>query len=165
MISRLKRIFCHFFCHGKCSYRNSISNCFCHRHDVRFYTISLPCKHRTCTSHTTLNLITNQKNSFFITNLAESFHKFISSRSDSAFPLKSFQNNCACLITYQCFYTVKVIVFCKFHARYQWLKWRSIMLCSGNRQCSHTSSMERIFHSNELITSGTFFVSIFSGSF
>ena len=113
VITWLQRMLCHFFRHGKCSHRNSVSDCFCHRHNIRSDTIRLPCEHGTGSSHTTLHFVTNHQNSFFIAKFADPFHKFLCSQIDAAFSLKRLQDNRTCFVCYQCFYTVQIIIFCK----------------------------------------------------
>ena len=165
VISRLQRIFCHFFRHCKCTDRNSVSDCFRHSQNIRFYTKSLPCKHISGSSHSTLHFITDHQDSIFITDLTDSFHKFLCRKIDSAFPLQRFQNNCTSLIIYQCFHTVKIIKLCKSYTWNNRLKRFTIRIMSCHRNCSEASSMERILHRDKFISSCLLRISISSGCF
>ena len=165
VISRLQRIFCNFFRHCKCTDRDSVSDCLCHSQNIRFHTKSLPCKHISGSSHSTLHFITDHQDSIFITDLTDSFHKFLCRKVDSTFALKWLQNNCTSLIIYQCFHAVKIIKLRKSYTRNDRLERFTIRIMSCHGNCSKTSSMERILHCNEFISSCFLCVSISSGSF
>ena len=156
---------CHFFRHGKCSHRNSISDCFRHRHDIRLHTHLLPCEIRTTPSHSALDFIQDQQNIIFITDFTNPVQEFRCGRIDTALSLDRLHDDRTCLFTYQCFHTVQIIECRKRNARQHRFKWFPVFFVSGYGNRSDASSVERIFHGDKFVTSALLLISIFPGCF
>ena len=58
-----------FFVQHKSTYRNTTAKCFGTGHDIRLYSICLPCKIMSGTSHTALDLVQDQDDILLITKL------------------------------------------------------------------------------------------------
>ena len=156
---------CHFFRHGKCSHRNSVSDCFRHRHDIRLHTHLLPCEIRTTPSHSALDFIQDQQNIIFITDFTNPVQEFRCGRIDTALSLDRLHDDRTCLFTYQCFHTVQIIECRKRNARQHRFKWFPVFFVSGYGNRPDTSSVECIFHCDKFITSAFFLISIFPRRF
>ena len=151
MIAWLQRSFGSFLTQDKCTYRHTTSKSFRTCHDIRFYTICLPCKIMSGSSHTALDLIENQHDVFLITDLTQTFQKFFLCRINTAFTLYNFSDNRAGLICNLSLYAFQIIKICKLHTAHQWLKGLSVMSSSCYGKCSDTSSMEGMVHGNDLM--------------
>ena len=151
MISRLQRSLCNLLTQYKCTYRNTASKRFCTGHNIWLYTICLPCKIISGTSHSALNFIQNKENIFLITQCANTLQKLSFRWINTTFSLYSLHNNCTCFICNLGLYTLKIIEISKFHTTHERLKRLTIMGISSDRKCSDRSSMERMIHSNDLM--------------
>ena len=165
MISRFHRVFCHLFRHRKCSDRNPVSDCLRHRHDIRFYSILLPCEHETCSAHATLDFVADHQDILLVTKCADSLHKFFCCRMNAALTLQRLQNDCTGLVIDKCFYTVQIIICRKMHRRQQRLKRLSVACSSGHGHRAYGTTMKRILHGNEFKPAVFLRICIFSGSF
>ena len=151
MISRLQGSLCNLLTQYKCTYRNTASKRFCTGHNIRLYTICLPCKIISRTSHSTLDFIQNKENIFLITQCANALQKLSFRWINTAFSLYGLHNNCTCFICNLGFYTLKIIEISKFHTTHERLKRLTVMCISSDRKCSNRSAMERMIHGNDLM--------------
>ena len=87
-----------------------------------------------------------------IAEFAHTFHKLFCCRIDSALTLDRLKKDRAGIFIDLCFHAGKVIKCRIFYARHQRLKRLSVVRVSGHRQCSDRSSVERMFHRNDLMT-------------
>jgi len=165
VISREQRSLCDLLRHRKCPYRHTVSNRLCHRHNIWFDSVSLPCKHRSGSSHTALNLIKDKQNILLVAKRSKPFQKRGFRRVDPAFPLHCLQNNRTGLVRQKCFHTFQIIIIGKFYTFHQRFKWFSILFCTCHGKRPHTSSMKGMVHRNKLIPATLFRISILSGSF
>ncbi len=117
MVSR-NHCVCYSFLRCKCTYWNPASKSLCKSYDIWLYFVSLISKHGSCSAHSTLNFVKNQKNVIFITNFSYSFNKFGLCRINPPFSLYSLHNNRTGLFIDKCLHTFKIIVFRKLYSRY-----------------------------------------------
>ena len=153
MVSRHQRRCCCFFTKNESSNRNTAPKCFGARHHVWLYTIRLPCKIISSSSHAALNLIKDQNNVLFVAKCAKTLQEFLLSRINSSFTLYDFCNDCTGFICNLCLHTLQIIEVCKLHTADQWFKWLSVMFCSCYRKSSHASAMEGMIHRDNLKSS------------
>ena len=146
MITWLQRSFGSFFAQYKRTYRHTTSKSFRTCHNIRLYTVCLPCKIMSGSSHTALNLIEDQHNIFLITDLTQTFQKFFLRRINT-----TLSDDRAGLICDLSLYALKVIKIRKLHTTHQRLKGLSVMSSSCYGKCSDTSSMEGMVHGNDLM--------------
>ena len=151
MITWLQRSFRSFFAQYKRTYRHTTSKSFRTCHNIRLYTVCLPCKIMSGSSHTALNFIENQHNIFLVTDLTQTFQKFFLRRINTTLTLNNLSNNCAGLICDLSLYTLKIIKIRKLHTAHQRLKGLSVMSSSCYGKSSDTSSMEGMVHGNDLM--------------
>ena len=151
MITWLQRSFGSFLIQYKRTYRHTTSKSLGTCHNIRLYTVCLPCKIMSGSSHTALDLIENQHNIFLITDLAQTFQKFFLCRINTALTLNNLSDDRAGLICNLSLYAFQIIKICKLHTAHQWLKGLSVMSSSCYGKCSDTSSMEGMVHGNDLM--------------
>ena len=152
MISRFQRRCRRFFSQNKSAYRNTAAQSLGAGHNIRLYTVILPCKICSRTSHTALYLVKNQNQVFFIAKSSQPLQKSRICRINSAFPLNHLCENGAGFVCDLGFYTFQIIKIRKFHAADQWLKGFPVMSGPGNRKSSHAPSVEGMVHGNDLIS-------------
>ena len=151
MVTRFQRSFSSFLIQYKRPYRHTTSKSFRTCHNIRLYTVCLPCKIMSGSSHTALNFIENQHNIFLITDLTQTFQEFLLRRINTALTLNNLSNDRAGLICDLSLYTLKIIKIRKLHTAHQWLKGLSVMSSSCYRKSSYTSSMKGMVHGNDLM--------------
>ena len=151
MVSRLQRSLCNLLTQHKCTNRNTASKRFCTGHNIRLYTVCLPCKIISGTSHSALDFIQNKENIFLITQCANALQKLSFRWINTAFSLYGLHNNCTCFICNLGFYPLKIIEISKFHTTHERLKRLTVMCISSDRKCSNRSAMERMIHGNDLM--------------
>ena len=151
MVTRFQRSFSCLLTQYKCAYRHTTSKSLGTCHNIRLYTVCLPCKIMSGSSHTALNFIENQHNIFLVTDLTQTFQKFFLRRINTTLTLNNLSNNCAGLICDLSLYALKVIEIRKLHTTHQRLKGLSVMSSSCYGKSSDTSSMEGMVHGNDLM--------------
>ena len=166
MVPWLQRSFGSFFVQYKCTYRHTTSKSLGTCHNIRLYTVCLPCKIITGSSHTTLDFIEDQHNILLITNLAQTFQKFLLCRIDTALTLNNLSNDRTGLICDLSLYAFQIIEICKLHTAHQRLEGLSVMSSSCYGKSSDTSSMEGMVHGNDfMICMSVTYICIFLSCF
>ena len=151
MVTWLQRSFGSFLAQYKCTYRHTAAKGFGTCHNIRLYTVCLPCKIMSGSSHTALDFIEDQHNIFLITDLTQTFQEFFLRRINTALTLYNFSDDRAGLICDLSLYTLKIIEIRKLHTAHQRLKGLSVMSSSCYGKSSDTSSMEGMVHGNDLM--------------